>query len=467
MVRSRVINDVDVSAAAADQVEQEVARMEERLAMMREVKQSIWQDAPNWRSPQTDAEEMTESFDFERWQRDRQEQFSAETETLDAQANARLEALERRAAAMARQQEQLEEERLIEEADDEARIHAGCTHKEWSARKAKAAYLAKQASKKRPGEWYGIDAFLQDIGLGRYGYGALLRERALDTPEALAAVAPSVLKKLGFDQKHEQRIKMGIAEIRTFKVSSGTPQPSNLIVTGAEKTLQWDSMGIFTKQEVCLTENQDGRPIYKNEHGKYLFFWRNDLQWQIGDAYDNSDCVAFSSCTSTCPTEASHWFLWDGSDWSDAARVTINQAQAPLVALADHRPNWAPAESRPWRQQSAAGDRRNLPRENARHREASSRPSSEQRREASRPQSEQRRETSRPSSQQRRDAQRPRASGESSEQWRDIGVAARRSEAMPPAVAPKPRPRPPPARTRPSAAPDLANNLRALSIGRR
>lgn len=243
---------------------------------------------------------------------------------------------------------------------------------------------------------------------------------------------------------------MGIAEIRTFKVSSGTSQPSNLIVTGAEQTLQWDSMGIFTKQNVSLTEHQDGRPVYRNEHDKYLFFWRKDMQWQIGDAYDNSDCVAFSSCTSTCPTEASHWFLWDGSDWSDAAPVTIKQAQAPLVALADHKANWAPPESRPWRQQSAAGDRRNLPRDNVRHREVSARPSLERQREASRPRSEQRRETSRPSSQQRRDA--PRAST---------------SESAPPAVAAKLRPRPPAARTRPSAPPDLANHLRALSVGRR
>eukprot|EP00931_Biecheleriopsis_adriatica_P027437 TRINITY_DN16505_c0_g1_i1.p1 TRINITY_DN16505_c0_g1~~TRINITY_DN16505_c0_g1_i1.p1 ORF type:complete len:460 (+),score=109.00 TRINITY_DN16505_c0_g1_i1:28-1380(+) len=450
MVVSRHVNDVDISRAAADQVELEVARMEEQLAFMREARQQMWSDAPDWRGaePENEEELTTEGFDVERWQSRRQKQPPTTNEREDAQAQARADALERQMAAHAELQARQEEERLMQEADEDARIQAGCSKKEWSARKAKASKVARQAAKKQPWEWHGIDTFLANCGLASHGYGPRLRERGLDSPEALAAMAPAVFKKLGLEQKHEQRIKMGIAELRAFGVSSAAPSqcPTNLTVTGAEKTLQWDLMGIFTQIDMAPTVHQAERPVYRNTNGKHLYYWKNDEQWQIGDFFTESDCAAFSSGTTMCPTAASDWFLWDGNAWSDAVPITVKEAQAPLLAMAGVK-TVKPAAGQ--RQPSTASDRPAMLRQPSTQRplrQASVRAHSAQPAPVA-------------------DAQRPPSAGKRGQSpGRALGPLPRRQE--PKAAAHKSRPLPlPPASlqlARPSAA-----ALRPASLGRR
>ncbi|CAE8638034.1 unnamed protein product [Polarella glacialis] len=70
--------------------------------------------------------------------------------------------------------------------------------------------------RRKPGEWAGIEAFLEDVGLGKFGYASRFEELGLDSPEAVAMLDPAGLRKLGVEHQHAQKLRMGIAELRMF-----------------------------------------------------------------------------------------------------------------------------------------------------------------------------------------------------------------------------------------------------------
>lgn len=81
----------------------------------------------------------------------------------------------------------------------------------------------------KPGEWGGLEAFLEDIGLGKCGYGDLFVEHGLDTPEALTALDPPRLRKLGVSARHAQKLRMGISELRAYAPQGGGGAPAALV----------------------------------------------------------------------------------------------------------------------------------------------------------------------------------------------------------------------------------------------
>lgn len=66
----------------------------------------------------------------------------------------------------------------------------------------------------KPGEWLGIAAFLEDVGLGRCGYEQLFLEQGIDSPAALAVLDPPKLRKFGMPHRHAMKLRGGIAELR-------------------------------------------------------------------------------------------------------------------------------------------------------------------------------------------------------------------------------------------------------------
>jgi hypothetical protein len=66
------------------------------------------------------------------------------------------------------------------------------------------------------GQWQGIQRFLDDIGLGRHGYAAILEDHGIDSLAAVSSLDPSRMRKLGISHQHAQRLRMGIAELRAF-----------------------------------------------------------------------------------------------------------------------------------------------------------------------------------------------------------------------------------------------------------
>ena len=71
-------------------------------------------------------------------------------------------------------------------------------------------------------------------------------------------------------------------------------------------------MGVFDRTD---RQTPDGRWVYKNANGEYLYFWYND--WLIGSDY-TSDAAAIKSTSgdsARCPTSASSWKVRTGSTW--------------------------------------------------------------------------------------------------------------------------------------------------------
>lgn len=66
------------------------------------------------------------------------------------------------------------------------------------------------------GKWHGIQSFLDNIGLGAQDYAELLVGRGLDNPEALMALDPVQMRRLGITNRHAMKLRMGIAELRAL-----------------------------------------------------------------------------------------------------------------------------------------------------------------------------------------------------------------------------------------------------------
>lgn len=78
----------------------------------------------------------------------------------------------------------------------------------------------KKAPARRPGEWHGVSAFLESIGLAGNGYDTVLLENGLDSADALATLDDARLRRLGIPPRHAVKLKVGIAELRAFAASA-------------------------------------------------------------------------------------------------------------------------------------------------------------------------------------------------------------------------------------------------------
>jgi len=104
-----------------------------------------------------------------------------------------------------------------------------------------------------------------------------------------------------------------------------------LSVTGAE-SVEPTSMGAFTKTSITPSSNHSGRAIYKNAHGRHLYFWKPAGNWIIEtDGYfNNSVGVAYSHSDVECPDTATDWRVWvkqdNNSKWSSKFPIFVSQA---------------------------------------------------------------------------------------------------------------------------------------------
>lgn len=87
------------------------------------------------------------------------------------------------------------------------------------------------SARPQPGEWLGIEAFLEDVGLGRCGYAELFREQGLDSPAALAVLDPPKLRRFGMPPRHAMKLRMGIAELRLMNDDAAAAIPLAAPVT--------------------------------------------------------------------------------------------------------------------------------------------------------------------------------------------------------------------------------------------
>lgn len=97
----------------------------------------------------------------------------------------------------------------------------------------RATPIVKKAPARRPGEWHGVAAFLEDIGLGSYGYEAILVESGFDSPDAIAALDDARVRRLGIITRHAMKLKVGIAELRAFAAAPALPSKESAAARGA------------------------------------------------------------------------------------------------------------------------------------------------------------------------------------------------------------------------------------------
>ena len=77
-------------------------------------------------------------------------------------------------------------------------------------------------------------------------------------------------------------------------------------VSGAEDG-QPSLMGVFDR---FTLQTPDGRSVYRNSNGQYLYYWPEHNDWKIGDDYKSSVASVQSTSDSQalCPEDASDWY---------------------------------------------------------------------------------------------------------------------------------------------------------------
>lgn len=83
---------------------------------------------------------------------------------------------------------------------------------------------------------------------------------------------------------------------------------------------QANRMGMFQLQPT-LTSN--GKSVYKNSNGQYLYYWPAFLDWRIGADYTktNAGVTSTSNTDTRCPQDSSGWRMYVDGGWK--AGVTV------------------------------------------------------------------------------------------------------------------------------------------------
>jgi len=113
--------------------------------------------------------------------------------------------------------------------------------------------------------------------------------------------------------------------------------PEQLLVTGAE-AVQERRMGEFTKLDAVPTPEQDGRPIWQNKTGQYLFYWKPAGCWRIGPKYSDGGAGVKSTGKEVkpmCPTKCSAWKTHHGGAWTTEHAVTVKRGEITTVEKQD------------------------------------------------------------------------------------------------------------------------------------
>jgi len=97
-----------------------------------------------------------------------------------------------------------------------------------------------------------------------------------------------------------------------------------------------EAMGVFTLLERAVA---GGRPVYRNQRDRYLYYWPPSAGWRIADNYtdraaaEHSAVASFSGGAAACPTDASSWRVWSPSrHWFEPGVSTRCQLGPPRAA---------------------------------------------------------------------------------------------------------------------------------------
>lgn len=72
--------------------------------------------------------------------------------------------------------------------------------------------------------------------------------------------------------------------------------------------------GVYRMQR---QKNVDGTPLYRNDHGMYLYYWNATQEWRIGwDFYRPNAGVSTPPSASTCPDMAPEWWAFVNNSWT-------------------------------------------------------------------------------------------------------------------------------------------------------
>lgn len=97
--------------------------------------------------------------------------------------------------------------------------------------------------------------------------------------------------------------------------------------------VQSPRMGFFHRKEGLL---QDGRPVYQNPQGQFVYYWGAFKAWRIGDSYTSPFAGVKSKAQegARCPYQATGWRVFAGSGWIDSYNVQVLKASSqPAEAI--------------------------------------------------------------------------------------------------------------------------------------
>lgn len=132
-----------------------------------------------------------------------------------------------------------------------------------------------------------------------------------------------------------------------------------LRVRGAE-SVQAPRMGFYKKAPGM----HDGRPIFENAQGQFLYFWGPFKEWRIGDSFTSPYAGVKSRPNedAQCPNDATGWVVFGGTSWLDSLPLEIIKASSrpplsqPLMRKVEV-PN-GPEQEQPQQQQLRGGSGR-------------------------------------------------------------------------------------------------------------
>lgn len=102
-----------------------------------------------------------------------------------------------------------------------------------------------------------------------------------------------------------------------------------LHVRGAEE-VQGPRMGFYQRRAF----DHDGRPLYQNSNGQFLYYWGPFKGWRIGDSYTSPFAGVKSKAGEgvACPGEATGWSVFAGKGWGDWYNIEIVKATSKEIA---------------------------------------------------------------------------------------------------------------------------------------
>eukprot|EP00405_Crypthecodinium_cohnii_P012197 CAMPEP_0206437662 /NCGR_PEP_ID=MMETSP0324_2-20121206/11171_1 /ASSEMBLY_ACC=CAM_ASM_000836 /TAXON_ID=2866 /ORGANISM="Crypthecodinium cohnii, Strain Seligo" /LENGTH=937 /DNA_ID=CAMNT_0053904979 /DNA_START=76 /DNA_END=2889 /DNA_ORIENTATION=- len=101
-------------------------------------------------------------------------------------------------------------------------------------------------------------------------------------------------------------------------------------------------LGEYSRLDTQVSRHQVGRPIYRNEHGMFLYYWNETQDWHIGPQYANPSGDSYAQLRSlpfqdaTCPDEATRWRNLRSSTGSTAVTAaSIADTRVVVFAMED------------------------------------------------------------------------------------------------------------------------------------